>query len=52
MSVKVFQIFHDKANDDSSTKGNFTKVYHQQGAQIKEPDKNIEFFFERIITII
>ena len=45
MSLEDFQIFGKKPFDNTIIKRDFLKVYHQQGAQLNQPDQNIEFIF-------
>ena len=42
MSLEDFQSID---NESSIIKRDFIKVYHQQGAQLNDPDQNIEFIF-------
>ena len=45
MSLEDFQIIDNEPIDNSIIKRDFIKVYHQQGAQLNDPDQNIEFIF-------
>ena len=45
MSIEDFQILDDVETDNSIIKRDFIKIYHQQGAQINNPDQNIDFIF-------
>ena len=45
MSLDDFQFLDNEPFDTSIMKRDFTKVYHQQVAQLNQPDKNIEFIF-------
>ena len=45
MSIEDFQFLDNEPFDNSITKRDFTKIYHQQGAQLDQSDYNIEFFF-------
>ena len=45
MSLEDFQLLDNESIDNSIIKRNFLKVYHQQGAQLNDPDQNIEFIF-------
>ena len=45
MSLEDFQLLNNEPFDNSITKRDFIKVYHQQGAQINQPDQNIDFYF-------
>ena len=45
MSLEDFQLLENEPFDNSVIKKDFLKVYHQQGAQLNDPDRNIEFIF-------
>ena len=45
MSSEDFQLLENEPFDNSVIKKDFLKVYHQQGAQLNDPDQNIEFIF-------
>ena len=45
MSIEVFQLLNNEPIDNSIIKRDFIKVYDQQGAQLNDPDQNIEFIF-------
>ena len=45
MSLEDFQLLDNEPFDNSIVKRDFLKIYHQQGAQINQPDQNIEFIF-------
>ena len=45
MSLEDFQIIDNESIDNSIIKRDFIKIYHQQGAQLNDPDQNIEFIF-------
>ena len=45
MSLEDSHKLDNEPNDDSIFKNDFLKVYHQQGAQLKQPNQKIEFFF-------
>ena len=45
MSVEDFQLLDNEPFDNSIIKRDFTKIYHQQGAQLNQSDQNIEFIF-------
>ena len=45
MSSEVFQITDNEPIDHSIVKRNFLKIYHQQGANLNDPDQNVEFIF-------
>ena len=65
MSLEDFQLLDKEPFDNSIIKRDFTKIHHQQGAQLNQSVQNIEFFFgennnyhqidngylERIITV-
>ena len=42
MSLEVFQLLDNEHFDNSIIKIDFTKIYHQQGAQLKQSDQSIE----------
>ena len=45
--MEDFQLLDKDTFDNSIVKRDFMKVYHQQGAQLNDPDQNIKFtFFE------
>ena len=48
MSLEDFQLIDNEPNDNSIIKRNFLKIYHQQGANINNPDQNIELIFGEI----
>ena len=48
MSLEDFQLLDNEPFDNSIIKRVFMKVYHQQGAQLNDPDKNIKFIFGEI----
>ena len=43
MSLEDFQLLDNEPFDNSIFKRGFTKIYHQQGAQLNQSDQNIEF---------
>ena len=43
MSLEDFQLLDNEPFDNSIIKRDFTKFYHQQGAQLNQSDQNIEF---------
>ena len=43
MSLEDFQLLDDEPIDDNIIKRDYLKIYHQQGAQLNDPDQNIEF---------
>ena len=45
MNLEDFQLLDNEPIDKSIIKRDFIKVYHQQGAQLNDPDQNIEFIF-------
>ena len=45
MSLEDFQLLDNEPFDISIIKRDFTKIYHQQGAQLNQSDQNIEFIF-------
>ena len=45
MSLEDFQLIDNETIDNSIIKRDFIKIYHQQGAQLNDPDQNIEFIF-------
>ena len=45
MSIEDFQLIDNIEIDNSIIKRDFTKIYHQQGAQLNNPDQNIDFIF-------
>ena len=42
MNLEDFQLLDNQQSDNSIIKRDFTKVNHQQGAQLKQPDQNFE----------
>ena len=44
MSLEDFQFLDNEPIDNSIIKRDFTKIYHQQGAQLKQSDQNIQLF--------
>ena len=45
MSLEDFQLLDNEPLDNSIIKRDFTKFYHQQGAQLNQSYQNIEFIF-------
>ena len=45
MSLEDFQLLDNESFDNSIIKRDFTKTYHQQGAQPNQSHQNIEFIF-------
>ena len=46
MSLEDFQLLDIEPFDNIIIKRDFTKIYHQQGAQLNQSDQNIEFIFD------
>ena len=45
MNLEDLQLLDNEPSDNSIIKRDYTKIYHQQGAQLNQSDQNIEFFF-------
>ena len=45
MSLEDFQLIDNFTIDNSIVKRDFTKVYHQQGANLNDSNQNVEFIF-------
>ena len=45
MSLEDFQLIDDIQIDDSIVKRDYTKVYHQPGANLNDSNQNVEFIF-------
>ena len=45
MSLEDFQLIDNEPIDDSIVKRDYTKVYHQQGANLNDSNQNVEFIF-------
>ena len=45
MSLEDFELIDDTTIDNSIIKRVFIKICHQQGANLDNPDQNIEFIF-------
>ena len=45
MSLEYFQFLANEPFDKSIIKRDFSKLYHQQGANLSDPDQNVEFIF-------
>ena len=45
MSLEDFQLLDNEPFDISIVKRDFTKIYHQKGAQLNQSDQNIEIIF-------
>ena len=43
--IEDFQLLDNQPFDNSVIKKDFLKIYHQQAAQLNNPDQNIEFIF-------
>ena len=52
MRLEDFQILNNEPLDNNIIKRDFTKVYHQQGAQLNQSDQDIDFFLVEITTNI
>ena len=48
MNLKAFRLLEKTPIDKSAVKRYFLKVNHQQGAQLSDPNQNIEFNFGEI----
>ena len=48
MSLDDFQLIDDEIFDNSITKRDFLKIYHQQAANLNDADQNIDFIFGEI----
>ena len=48
MNLEDFQLLDNEPIDNSIIKKDFTKTYHQQGAQLNQSDQNIELIFSEI----
>ena len=44
-SLENFQLIDKESIDNSIVKGDFLKIYQQQGANLNDPDQNVEFNF-------
>ena len=51
-NLEDFQLLHIEPFDNRITKRDFTKLYHQQGAQLSQSDQNIDFFSVKNTIII
>ena len=50
MSLEDFNFLDNEPFDNSIVKRDYLKVYHQQRANLNNPDQNVEFIFgENII---
>ena len=45
MSLEDFQLIDNEPIDNSIVKRDYTKVYHQLGANINDSNQNVEFIF-------
>ena len=45
MCIEDFHLLDNESIDNSVIKRDYTKIYHQQGAQLNQSDQNIEFIF-------
>ena len=45
MSIEDFQLLDNEPFENSIIKKDFLKNYHEQGAQLNQPDQNVEFIF-------
>ena len=45
MSLDDFQLIDNEPIDDSIVKRDYTKVYHQSGANLNDSNQNVEFIF-------
>ena len=45
MSLEDFELINNVQIDDSIVKRDYTKVYHQQGANLNDSNQNVEFIF-------
>ena len=45
MSLEDFQLLDNETFDNSIVKREYVKIYHQQGANLNDPDQNVEFIF-------
>ena len=45
MSLEDFELLDNESFDNPVTKRDYLKIYHQQGANLNDPDQNIEFIF-------
>ena len=45
MNFEDFQLLDNEPFDNSTIKRDFSRIYHQQGAQLNQSDQNIEFIF-------
>ena len=45
MSLKGFQLIDNESLDNSIKKRDYSKLYHQQGALLNDPDQSVKFIF-------
>ena len=45
MSLEDFELIDNIEIDNSIIKRDYSKIYHQQGALLNDPDQNVEFIF-------
>ena len=45
MNLNDFQIIDNEITDNSITKRDFLKIYHQQAANLNDWDQNFDFIF-------
>ena len=45
MSLQVFQLLYNEPFDNGFVKTDFSKIYHQQGAQSNQSDQKVDFIF-------
>ena len=45
MSLEDFQLRNNESIDNSIINRDYTKVYHQQGANLNDSEQNVEFIF-------
>ena len=45
MNAEDFQLIGDSKIDDSITKRDFIKIYHQHGAEVNNENQNTKFYF-------
>ena len=52
MSLEDFQLIDNEPIDNSIVKRDFTKVYHQSGANLNVLNKTLSLYLGKITTII
>ena len=50
MNLEDFQLLDNETIDNFIIKRLFSKVYHQQAANLTDSDPNVDFIFDEIIT--